>query len=161
MRIKFINSHDSIDFHGILILLIFFSKNLNFIKVESNPLNLRLESYLDKPVGASPLLVPGYPLYGIGSGIGGSPRASLWTSHSSSLRVSSGIRLRGSLTGSIRVRVEGSTGDGLRSRPGSSLMDSLGDSLRGRLGWRFLIRGHLVIINFSIDFKSSDSIFSK
>jgi len=61
----------------ILKLLIFFRQNLNFLNLSSNLLILQLENYLDKPVGASLTLALCYPLYGIGSGLGGSPRASL------------------------------------------------------------------------------------
>ena len=73
-----------------------------------------------------------YPLYGIGSGLGGS----LWASLPGSPAGSSGDRFEGSLIGSIR----GSMGDRLRGRIGSSprisLWDSLGSKLRGSIGFK-------------------------
>jgi len=89
-----------------------------------------LKSYIDKPVGASLSLALCYLPYGIGSGIGGSLRAS----PSSSLPGSLGIRLRGRLLVSIWGRMGGSIGDRLRGRLGSSLRVSLWGSLEGRLG---------------------------
>ncbi len=132
LLIRFFNSHDFILLYRTLILLIFFRKKLNFIKILCNSLILLEENYLDKTTGASPCLALCYPLHGIGSGIGGSLRASLRTSPMITLLVSIGIRYKGSLLVSIGCRLGGSRGDRLSCSIGVSLQGSpwarLGDS---------------------------------
>ena len=94
----------------------------------------------------SPSLVLSCLLYRFGSGLGGSLRAS---PGSSSLQGSLGVRLRGSLMGSIQGRMGGSIGSRLRGSLGSSLRVSLrgspGSRLKGRLGGSLLVseRGRL------------------
>ena len=84
-------------------------------------MNLLLKSYIDKPLGASSLLAPGYPPYGIGNGIGGSPQASL----AGSLFGSFGARFGDSFIGSIQYSVVGSLGEWLRASLVSRLLVSL------------------------------------
>jgi hypothetical protein len=96
----------------------------------------RFKRSIDEPVGASPQLALCYPPHGIGSGIGGSLRASLF----GSLRGSLVIRFRGSLIGSVRGRGGGNIEDRLRGRPGSSLRVSQQGSLWTRLGGRLVGR---------------------
>ncbi len=71
---KYLNS---ILLYSTLILLRFFLLFINFIKILCILLISRLKNYIDNQVGASPWLALCYPLYGIGSSIDGSPRASL------------------------------------------------------------------------------------
>ena len=118
---------------------------LKIINILFNQLIFLRINCIDKPLGASLCLGSGYPLYGIGSGIGSSPRAGL----SSSLWVSLGVRLKGSLTGSIWGRGIGCIVAWLRGSFGFSLLVSLwgsiGSSLRGRLVCRLGLThvGHL------------------
>ena len=75
------------------------------------------------------MLAPGYPLYGIGGGIGASPQASPL----SNLRGSFGVKLRDRLMGSKRGRLGGSIRDWLRISLGCSLVVSLRGDVGSRL----------------------------